>query len=188
MFRSTDGGVTWSELSNLQWIWQVHELIFDPGNSATLLAASSDGVWRSADSGENWARHSRSGRVRDLVFDPQDSLTAYAVSRADGVLRSSDGGTSWEVVSQDPPFDVQKLVSVAVANDGTVLVGLEFDAVYKSADRGETWTRSGQQPSPEPPPSTPPPTSGAVAMTINIEFLGGDDSIPPVEAGSSGSR
>ncbi len=182
-FRSTDGGVTWTELSNLQWIWQVHELVFDPGNSSTLLAASADGIWRSADGGDNWTQETATGQIRDLAFDPQNPLNAYAVSRAEGVLRSTDAGTTWQSIAEDAPFDFSKLYSVAVAQDGTVLVGLEFDGVYKSADRGETWTRSGQQPSPEPPPPPPPPQPRAVSMTMDIEYLGGDDSIP---AGQSG--
>lgn len=182
VFRSTDRGVTWSELSNLQWIWQVHELVFDPYNSSTLLAASADGIWRSADGGDNWTQQSLSNQIRDIVFDPQDPLTAYAVSRDDGVLRSTDGGTTWQIVSEDPPFDSSKLYAVAVAPNGTVLVSLEFDGVYKSNDQGTTWSRSGQAPSPEPPPAPPPAPSGAASMTMDIEYLG-EESIP---AGRSG--
>ncbi len=183
VFRSTDRGVTWSELSNLQWVWQVHELVFGPDNSGVLLAASADGIWRTADGGDNWDQQSAIGQIRDIVFDPQDSLKAYAVSREGGVLRSFDGGTTWQLASDNWPYDLSKLYSVAVANDGTVLVGLEFDGVYKSSDQGTTWTRSGQEPSPEPPPAPPPVSSGAVSMTMDIEYLGGEDSIP---AGQNG--
>lgn len=70
-----------------------------------------------------------------------------------GVFRSTDGGISWQLtVAGDPPVDDYSFSQVRVAptfpSDGTVFATFEdrtlaSAALYKSTDRGQTWTAQG---------------------------------------------
>jgi photosystem II stability/assembly factor-like uncharacterized protein/regulation of enolase protein 1 (concanavalin A-like superfamily) len=60
IMRSNDGGVTWSKLTN--W-WQtvhtdMHDYLFQPGNSTNLYQANDGGVWMTASAGVNWVQKS----------------------------------------------------------------------------------------------------------------------------------
>src|SRR4030042_2370260 len=61
VFRTTDGGVTWSHIGTLQ-PFRLSDLRIDPNNSQNVIVtANSDsrttngaGIWRSSDGGSNW--------------------------------------------------------------------------------------------------------------------------------------
>ena len=58
IFKSIDGGVTWSQLSatNNSNFSFINDLVFDPGNSAIIYAATGNGLYRSIDSGTSWTQ------------------------------------------------------------------------------------------------------------------------------------
>jgi photosystem II stability/assembly factor-like uncharacterized protein len=112
IFRSVDGGVTWSQLpstANSSFYW-VNRLSFSPDGSI-LLAATGSGIWRSADVGDSWTSvFSGTGAVRslDVDFHPTDSNLAVAhfndYDAASSTfftsgLFSTDGGASWTEAS-----------------------------------------------------------------------------------------
>jgi photosystem II stability/assembly factor-like uncharacterized protein len=95
------------------------------------------------------------GRITDLAVDPLDPAVCFAGAAEGGVLRTTDSGQHWT-----PLFDDQSTLSIgAVAldpsNPQTVYVGTgEVNpgggsvayggtGVYKSTDRGDTWTSIG---------------------------------------------
>ncbi|MGI9192542.1 MAG: T9SS type A sorting domain-containing protein [Chitinophagaceae bacterium] len=60
VWRSEDGGVNWSQLTN--W-WEeihtdMHHFAFQPGNANALYNANDGGVWQSTNSGVNWTQRS----------------------------------------------------------------------------------------------------------------------------------
>jgi hypothetical protein len=76
LYKSTDGGSTWSFLHN-----------------GAATAATCVPIPLSTQAGNGTACSPRG--VRQVVLDPADPNTVYAASYARGVWRSSDGGTSW---------------------------------------------------------------------------------------------
>jgi photosystem II stability/assembly factor-like uncharacterized protein len=89
-----------------------------------------DGVWRKTISLDG------SG-AQCLALDPSDLDVVYAGLREGGVRRTIDGGASWV----DCRLPASGVFSLAVsAADGAVYAGTEPSALYRSDDRGETWT------------------------------------------------
>lgn len=95
------------------------------------------------------------GRITDLAVDPTDAGVAYAGAAEGGVLRTTDSGQHWT-----PLFDDQSTLSIgAVALDPTVpavlyagtgevnpgggSVAYGGSGIYRSTDRGNTWTPLG---------------------------------------------
>jgi hypothetical protein len=54
VYRSTDGGMTWTGLSNGLPKIPVNDIVLDPDISNTIYAATDIGVYRSVDGGQSW--------------------------------------------------------------------------------------------------------------------------------------
>lgn len=92
-------------------------------------------------------------RVVDMVMDPQRENTLYLASASGGVWKSTDDGTTFQPLwPNDLP---QSMGALAIASDGTLYAGtgetnpgggsLTYggDGIYRSDNRGRTWTHVG---------------------------------------------
>lgn len=148
IFKSTDGGRTWSQLANQPGSRRgFFGLVVDPTDSRRLFWGASGnggGVWRSEDGGENWARvNSHESWVFNLDITPQGVVYAGGSN----LWRSTDHGTTW-----------QKLTNFA---NGPIVIGIAFDpldpqrlwisrvtwgegaaggAIYATSDGGQSWS------------------------------------------------
>ena len=101
VFKSIDGGMTWSSTGLAGT--RVTVLTLDPVNPQTLYAGTDEvfqGLFKSTDSGSSWLPINQglsdvTGRVSALLVDPKSPSTLYAAFTGDGVFKSSDGGASW---------------------------------------------------------------------------------------------
>jgi len=100
-FKSTDGGATWRESSELK-NEAIHSLAQSDSDPDTLIAGTFSGVFRSDDAGQSWKQlptQSQPGlvHVESLAIDPRTSDTIYA-----GTFylpyKSLDGGKSWRSI------------------------------------------------------------------------------------------
>ena len=148
LFRSTDGGHTWQELSGLRLhnsgpSWQpgagglcLHTVILDPSNANRIFVAiSAAGAFRSDDGGQTWKPINR-GLHSNFMPDP-DAEVGHCVHRIamhpsrPGVLfmqkhwdimRSDDAGDSWREVSGALPSDFGFPIIVHAHEPETVYV------------------------------------------------------------------
>jgi photosystem II stability/assembly factor-like uncharacterized protein len=148
LFRSDDGGSTWSELSGLRLhtsgpSWQpgaggmcLHTIVLDPSHPDRIFAAiSAAGVFRSDDAGGTWRPVNR-GLHSQGIPNP-DAEVGHCVhriamhpSRPDvlfmqkhwDVMRSDDGGESWREVSGNLPSDFGFPIAVHAHQPETVYV------------------------------------------------------------------
>jgi len=163
IFKSIDGGETWSQLSftadNLDFV-NTNRIIVDPQNPDILLACTNSGIYdedfrsgiyRSTDGGQTFAEvyFSNSNRVQQLIFSPTDFNTQYAAVFSVGVLKSTDGGLNWENSSDGllpsgrieiaiAPTDPNILYAMA---EGGAVKANDFNEAdfYTSINGGETW-------------------------------------------------
>jgi photosystem II stability/assembly factor-like uncharacterized protein len=160
VFRSADGGVTWTAPGGRMAGQSVFSLAVDPENPALVYAGTADGVWKTASGGAAWTAFP--GRlpgvpVFHLAIDPSLRQTVYAGTQK-GFFRSADGGRTWTPASQGLPAVIpnegQGAVSALALDPGptvrlfaTVLRQNGLTEIFASADRGVSWTRVN---SPEP--------------------------------------
>jgi len=148
LFRSTDGGGHWTELSGLRthdtgshWMpgaggMCLHTILLDPVNEGRMYAAiSAAGAFRSDDSGATWrpvtkGLHSEfmpepdaeiGHCVHSIAMHPSRPEVLYMQKHWD-VMRSDDSGDHWYEISGDLPTDFGFPISVHAHQPDTVYV------------------------------------------------------------------
>ncbi|MGQ9517920.1 MAG: WD40/YVTN/BNR-like repeat-containing protein, partial [Anaerolineae bacterium] len=147
IFRSTDGGNSWSPanagLDNLS----VADIVFAPDFSTTrgILAATAGGIYRSTDAGIHWSRSDNGlSMVTRLAFSPAYSRdrTVFATTQFSGLYKSTDGGWTWSAPGQAGGLGSLNTVVVSPRYevDNTLFVGGENPTgLRKSMDGGYSW-------------------------------------------------
>jgi uncharacterized repeat protein (TIGR01451 family) len=116
VYRSTNGGLTWTRVSGDLFDGQAStDIVIDPANANHLYistvrgrggirrtthpAQTAFGVWESRDGGAHWTlRKGTTDELHgatDLVADPQNINVLWASFWGDGIYRSTDGGAHW---------------------------------------------------------------------------------------------
>ena len=148
LFKSTDGGKSWQELSGLRKHgsgpnWQpgaggmcLHTIIQDPTNPNRMyIAISAAGTFRTDDGGKTWQPVNRGLRsefmpdptaevghcVHRIALHPSKPNTLFMQKHWD-VMRSDDSGDSWHEVSGNLPTDFGFPIDVHAHEPETIYV------------------------------------------------------------------
>jgi len=148
LFKSTDGGQTWKELSGLRGhgsgpAWApgagglcLHTIMVDPQNPARMyIAISAAGAFRTDDGGASWRpinQGLRSQHIPDPAAEVGHCVHRLAMHRSRpnvlfmqkhwDVMRSDNGGDSWQEVSGNLPTDFGFTMGVHAHEPETVYV------------------------------------------------------------------
>jgi len=98
--RSSDGGQTWSAVSNLSNVFP-YGMAFDPSNPATFYVFESGVFFKTTDGGQTFTTHSLSANFNypgSMAIDPANPNTLY-VATSRGVYKSIDGGQNWNATA-----------------------------------------------------------------------------------------
>ena len=123
LYKTTDGGKTWTKILGVDDYTGVNDVQMDPRNPDILIATTwqrmrrvyafvaggpGSGVWRSTDAGKTWTKSQSGfpsvdlGRI-GLAISPANPGVVYAIAEAaerkGGFFRSRDGGASWDKMS-----------------------------------------------------------------------------------------
>ena len=148
LFRSTDGGQNWQELSGLRGhgtgsAWApgaggmcLHSIILDPKNPNRIYTAiSSAGAFRTDDAGKTWQPINRG--LHSLYIPNPTAEVGHCVHRIAmhparpgvlfmqkhwDVMRSDDGGESWHEISGNLPTDFGFVIDVHAHEPNTIYV------------------------------------------------------------------
>ncbi len=126
VYRSTDGGATWTKLLFANEDAGAVDLTFDPTNPRTLWASTwrirrtpyslesggeGSDLWKSTDGGDTWKKitHQNNGLptgtlgIIGVTVSPVNPDRVWAIVEASegGVFRTDDGGESWRRVNDD---------------------------------------------------------------------------------------
>lgn len=139
VLKSTDGGASWNT-TGLSWnvtsAKLMRRLLMSPTNSKIILAAASDGIWRTSDGGETWT-NVQAGYFMDLECKPGDASIMYASSSfgASAIYRSTDSGETWSSIVELPGII---RIDLAVSAASPELV--DALCVNSSSGLGGLWT------------------------------------------------
>ena len=148
LFRSTDGGKSWSELSGLRGHgsgprWQpgaggmcLHTVILDPSDPRRIfIAISAAGAFRSDDAGQTWRPINRglhSPQIPDPTAEVGHCVHHIAMHKSRpgvlfmqkhwDVMRSDNAGDSWIEVSGNLPTDFGFAIDVHAHEPETIYV------------------------------------------------------------------
>lgn len=140
LYRTLDGGDTWSEVSDVSLCTAVEFGSTDPD---MVYAGASQGVIISMDGGETWSEpDSIVGRtIKDVVVDPRNASHAV-VAGSWYVFETHDTGAQWDTL------EVTKCLSLSFhQSDPAWLYAGTSNGVYVSQDGGATFY--GQSVDPE---------------------------------------
>ena len=154
LYRSTDGGVSWKQLTGNGLpggiLGRIHVSVSgaDSNRVYAMIEAVEAGLYRSDDGGAHWQRINDDGRLSQrawyfstILADPKDRDTVYAENT--GLFRSTDGGKSFELLPARhgdhhgiwiDPTNTDRIIE---ASDGGASI---------SFDRGKSWSTVYNQP------------------------------------------
>jgi hypothetical protein len=137
VWRSTDGGSTWTVLTDNLSNMDVYSLAMDPLDNSTYFWGSRSGsIFKSTNSGSTWSLHGSlpGGSVNRILIDPTNTLKMYASSGA-GLYKSTDGGLNWTIINNGATVGYD--VEFKPGDPNTIYAsGSNF---YKSTDGGLTF-------------------------------------------------
>jgi hypothetical protein len=147
MYKSTDGGATWSLLNQSFGQTTVGPIALDPSNPAKLYVASPDGgIFRSTDGAATFTRIS--AIPTDLNVDgpggfaiSADGNTLYYPTFSGKFFRSTDGGATFSE-RQPTPSNVAKLI--VDPDNSAVIYAANGPKLLKSTTGGDSWVELPQ--------------------------------------------
>ena len=128
LYRTTDGGVTWTRILHVSEDTGVSDIVFQPNNPDVIYAAAyqrrravgqmvgggpEGGIFKTTNAGRNWSRLTKGLPAGDtgragLAVDPRHPQRVYALVDAkrheSGFFRSDDGGVNWTRIGRMTPI------------------------------------------------------------------------------------
>ncbi|MFZ1756707.1 MAG: hypothetical protein WAU10_23345, partial [Caldilineaceae bacterium] len=175
VWKTTNGGDSWTPLTDNQASLSMGALALDPQNPDTIYAGTGEptpgldnyygaGILKSTDGGASWSRigvnvFNGLGLARILVHPTNSNLIYAASSKAGqdgpvtpnrGIFRSTDGGLTWEgLLTCNSCFGASDL-EMDAGNPNILYAAFEGHGIFKSTDGGNNWAQlTNNLPSPQ---------------------------------------
>jgi photosystem II stability/assembly factor-like uncharacterized protein len=135
IFKTVNGGTSWTDLSNGLMIAQIYRLGTTPQNSNLYISGWQDNgcnVWN----GTSWVR-AYGGDGMEAAINPTDQNMMFECYQNGGLQRSTNGGASWSYISPSGGDWVTPFVLDPVTPGRMYYGGY---SAYRSDNNGSSWT------------------------------------------------
>lgn len=160
IWKSTDGGNTWNQLSsttNAAQFRDVMRIVVNPNNANEVVVATSHNITtsssgyskilRSTDGGNSWTETlTNKNDIQQVVANPSNFKNLYAAVYGKGVYKSTDAGSTWAFSSVGLDFiNLGRLeLSVSPVNSQNLFLVADQNGsamFYFSSDAGASWNK-----------------------------------------------
>ncbi|HRH67151.1 MAG TPA: hypothetical protein PLU53_12690, partial [Bacteroidia bacterium] len=161
IWKSVDGGQTWSTNTDLLPALSIADMAINPRNPDTMYVATGDGygyeylndfwggtysagVLISTDRGVTWNStglvysQSQTDIIQRIVVNPVHPEVVMIATR-NGIFRSGNGGASWNMVASDHFYDIEFNTS-----NPDIVYATDETSLHRSLDGGQTWSQLAQ--------------------------------------------
>jgi photosystem II stability/assembly factor-like uncharacterized protein len=122
IFRSDDGGITWTRISSDVGGGYIRAVAMDPEAPGRLWVGTEHlGVFRSDDGGATWEQAGRGLGLREIRSIVVIGDRVFASAMDDGVYESDDGGQTWAPVGEGSP--TRSPIGLSASPNGDLLAG-----------------------------------------------------------------
>ena len=144
IFRSTDLGQTWDNLSRLDIDPYVSgvAVTFAAMENCHVFQGTAQGIYRSTDRGNDWTKLTNGIPQFDRTTCLYSATTGYLYAGLfeRGLFRSSDDGTSWTRLTNG--LDDSTFFDVHLRGNQAVLMAASLrQGIFFSSDDGDTWEK-----------------------------------------------
>lgn len=157
ILKSFDGGETWDSTGlsfGVNETENIRRLLLDTSNTNVLIAAGTDGIFRTEDAGETWEKEI-SGNFCDMEFKPFSTDTIYAAkgnSAGSPFYVSYDNGLTWNPSTTGLSSSITRMKIAVTPSNPEIIYAITgkgdggMDALYRSDNAGATWTVQADHP------------------------------------------
>src|SRR5437660_9222003 len=150
LWRSTDGGATFVRACEGMFVeCHVRALAVHPHDPRTLYLGTEQGLFRSTDGADRWARVEsplNGLQIWSLLLLPHAPDVILAGTCPPRLFRSEDAGRSWEeppvrMAQECPRIQFNRVTTLTAdpEDPATVWAGVEIGGLHRSRDGGRTW-------------------------------------------------
>jgi photosystem II stability/assembly factor-like uncharacterized protein len=153
VWKSTDGGTTWTAKGDNLPNIGVSDIVINPSNTSVVYLATGDydgihtrsvGVYKSTNGGDSWSATGLTFTLGDnniigkLLIDPNNVNIIFATTK-NSIKRSIDGGANWTNVHTENGATFND-IQYKRGSSTTIFATARNGKFYISTNNGTTWT------------------------------------------------
>ncbi len=149
MWKTTNGGKSWSKVNVPNSPTTFYKIAFHPTNHQVIWACSNVGLFFSKNGGATWLRK-RTGDVTDFTFQSGNPNNMWCSVWGSGFYKSTNGSTTctWTLMTTGgvPTTDVGRTEIACAASNNNIIYACvtknsdgSTKGIYKSVDAGANW-------------------------------------------------
>ena len=148
VYKSYDGGETWTEINEGITVLDAWDIIIDPTNPQILYVGTfHGGIFKTNNGGSTWQDVTdgiTTNQVWDIAINPINPQTIY-VATGDGIFKTTDGGNTWNPKNEGITNLWIGSIILDPTNPDVLFAGNWLSGtnwLYKSTNGGDTWFNS----------------------------------------------